>query len=261
MARRSRVILVLHALPQVHTAVAQGAPRGSLVGAVAGWDELETAIKVSPPSTVAIVDPYHGGTAAEPAAELYDLLQRLPSTSVVPALEITAERAADVARLDEWGIAGLISVGHDDTPAGVGHRLAEACVLPLKRLLAALLPPDAAPHAYTLLFAATEAMCDGGTVADLAEAVDASPSTLLRWAESAGLPTPRTLLQWVRVLHAARLLDEPIRSVESVARTCGYASPAELRKVMLRLLGHTPAQLRSSAFDLASRRFLEILPH
>lgn len=256
--RRNRVILVLHPEPRVHAAIAEGAPAGALVSPVRGWDALEDAIKVSPPSTVTVVDPYFD-RAPEPATELFDLLRRLPSASVVPAIEVTPERAPDIARLDESGIAGLISTGHDDTPAAIGHRLAEACVSPLKRTLAAILPPETSPHAYTLLFAAAETMCDGGNVADLAKSIDASASTLLRWTLAAGLPTPRTLLQWVRVLLAARLLDEPIRSIDSVARTCGYASPAELRKVTIRLLGQTPAQLRSNAFNLASRRFLEVL--
>jgi AraC-like DNA-binding protein len=258
MSLRNRVILVLHPDQRVHAAIVEAAER-SVVSRVDDWTALEDALLAAPPSAVSIVDPYLGSLDGGPSAELHGLLQRLPSASVVPAVEVTPERAADLARLDEWGIAGLISTGHDDTPAAIAHRLVDACVRPLKRLLAMMLPPEASPHAYTLLFAAADTMCDGGNAADLAGAVEASPSTLLRWCEEAGLPKPRTLIQWMRVLLAASLLGESPRSPDAVARTCGYASAAELRRVTQRLLGRTPAQLRNDGFAHASVRFLQSL--
>jgi AraC-like DNA-binding protein len=259
MPLRNRVILVLHPEPQVHAAIAAAAGEGSFVTTVDDWPSVEEALLASPPSTVAVVDPYLGGSGPGPTRELHGLLQRLPSTSVVPALQVTPERAADVALLDEWGVAAIISSGHDDTPAALSRRLGDACVRPLKRLLASMLPPEASPHAITLLFAAADTMCDDGNVADLATALEASPSTLLRWCGAAGLPSPRTLLQWVCVLHAANLLEEPVRTPEAVARTCGYASAAELRTVTQRLLGRTPAQLRTAGFQHAAARFRQAL--
>jgi AraC-like DNA-binding protein len=259
MPLRNRVILVLHSEPEVHAAIVGAAGKGSVVSSVDDWPSLEDALLASPPSTVAVVDPYLGASVPGPAGELHALLQRLPSASLVPALEVTPERASDVTLLDEWGVAGIISTGHDDTPAAISRRIGDACVRPLKRLVAEMLPPETSPHAYTLLFAAADTMCDDGNVADLATSLEASPSTLLRWCEAAGLPPPRTLLQWVRVLHAANLLEEPVRTPEAVARTCGYASAAELRTVTRRLLGRTPAQLRTAGFRHAAGRFLEAL--
>jgi AraC-like DNA-binding protein len=259
MPLRNRVILVLHPEPRVHATVAEAAGEASLVTTVDDWPGLEEALLASPPSTVAVVDPYLGGTGPGPARELHGLLQRLPSTSVIPVLEVTAERAPDVTLLDEWGVAAIISSGHDDTPAAISRRLDDACVRPLKRLLASMLPPETSPHAYTLLFAAADTMCAGGNAADLATALEASPSTLLRWCEAAALPSPRTLLQWVRILLAASLLEEPVRTPDSVARTCGYASTAELRTVTQRLLGRTPAQLKTDGFPHAAARFLQAL--
>jgi AraC-like DNA-binding protein len=219
---------------------------GSLVTSVPDWSALEAAILASPPSTIGIVDPYEAGEENRPAPHLRDLLRRLPSASIVPALDVTPERASDVARMDDWGIADLISTGHDDTPEAIRQRLADACARPLKRLIATLLPSDTSPHAYLLLSAAAETICDGGTVADFSSALNVSPSTLLRWCEEALLPNPRTLLQWVRMLLAGNLLAEQPRTIENVASASGYATPAELRRVMLRLVGSTPAQLRAS---------------
>lgn len=255
----TRVILVLHPDHRVH-AVVRDAARHAVVSALDDWQALHKALLVTPPSTVGVVDPYFASQEPGPSPELHALLMRVPSASLIPALEITPESASDLALLDAWGTAGFISTGHDDTPAAIASRLADACLLPLKRLLAATLPADASPNAYTLLFAAADAICHGGNATDLATALQASPSTLLRWCEEAGLPTPRTLLQWVRVLLATCLLAEPARTPDAVARACGYASRAELRRVTQRLLGQTPVQLRSDGFAHASACFLRSLP-
>ncbi|HEU4559052.1 MAG TPA: AraC family transcriptional regulator [Longimicrobium sp.] len=252
------MILVLHTAA-VQELIGRAAADGTLVSRVSGWPELDAAILTAPPSTIAVVDPYEGAEEAGPSRMLRDLLRRLPSTSVVPVLHVTPDRAQDVALLDEWGIAGVISTGHDDTASAVRHRLRDACVRPLKRMLASMLPASASPRAFTLLSVAADVVADGGSVSDFADALGASPSTLLRWCDEAHLPNPRTILQWVRVLLAAKFLDEEKRTLDSIAVACGYASTAELRKVMLRLTSFTPAQLRTSqtALEISSTRFLE----
>lgn len=260
MPRSTRVVLVLHGDPAMQSVVASAARPQALVTGVSGWTALAEAIKETPPSTVSVVDPYFGTATPGPAAELRMLLERMPSSSVIAALTVDETRARDVATLDDWGVAGIISVGHDDTPAAIQQRLANACAHPIKRLLGNILPPEISPHAYALIFAAADTTCEGGAVADLSEALGASPSTLLRRTEEAGLPNPRTLLQWMRILIAAKLLQEPERDVDHVARATGYASTGELRRVTQRHIGVTPAQLRDrAAFHLAAQRFTEAL--
>lgn len=257
--RRERVILILHGDAAVKAAITSAA-NGSLVSHVPDWDALSIAIITAPPSAVAVVDPYFGTSGSKQAFELRDLLHRFTSASIVPILKVTPSRASDVAMLDEWGIASIISTGHDDTPAAISHRLGDACVRPLKRLLASILPATTSPHAFPLLCAAAETIADGGTVADFASSVNASPSTLLRWCEEARLPNPRTILQWVRVLLSSKYLEEQERTIESIATSCGYASPAELRKVTLRLVGLSPAQIRTEGgFQTAAGRFAATL--
>ena len=202
------------------------APSRTVVSSVPDWAALADGIKQTSPSTVSVVDPYFGTAGARLAPELRELLHRFPSASVISALDVRQERARDVALLDAWGVAGIITSGHDDTPAAIEQRLAEACAWPLKRLVGSILPPELSPHAYALILAAADVTCDGGKVADFSEALGASPSSLLRRAEEAGLPTPRTLLQWMRILLAAKLLEEPERGIEDVARNAGCAGVA-----------------------------------
>ena len=61
----------------------------------------------------------------------------------------------------------------------------------------------------------------------------------------------------MRILLAAVLLDDPGRTVLSVAHACGYASDSSLRRAMQDFLGTGPSALRrEGAFGRASRVFL-----
>lgn len=57
---------------------------------------------------------------------------------------------------------------------------------------------------------------------------------------------PGTWLTYQRVLHAQRLLESTGRSVDEVARLCGFLSPAALRRQFRRHVGVTPGAYRQS---------------
>jgi AraC-like DNA-binding protein len=107
---------------------------------------------------------------------------------------------------------------------------------------------------------AAEVVSLGGRGRDLARALHLSERTVLRWSERAVLPPPRRLMAWMRILLAASLLDDPGRTVLSVAYACGYSSDSSLRRAMQDFLGTIPTTLRrEGAFSRASARFLEEL--
>jgi AraC-like DNA-binding protein len=115
-------------------------------------------------------------------------------------------------------------------------------------------------RARTLLMAAAEVVSMGGRGRDLARSLHLSERTVLRWSERSGLPPPRRLMAWMRILLAASLLDDPGRTVLSVAFACGYSSDSSLRRAMQDFLGTIPTTLRrEGAFSRASRLFLEEL--
>src|SRR3712207_9332148 len=95
-------------------------------------------------------------------------------------------------------------------------------------------PPRSTLFPYTTLFrsivdAAAEVVAVGGHGRDLARSLQLSRRTLLRWCERAELPPPRKLLAWMRILLACELLDDPGRTVLSVAHACGYSRSEERR--------------------------------
>jgi len=226
------------------------------------WDALRAAVSEAPPAALLIVDPYATVSRDGPqlAPELRALLWEFPSATVVAAMEVRPGRSHDLRTLGEWGVTDVISLDDEATQEAITRRLRAAQGRPLQNLLQRCLPATISGRARTLLMTAAEIVSMGGRGRDLARALHLSERTVLRWSERAGLPPPRRLMAWMRILLAASLLDDPGRTVLSVAYACGYSSDSSLRRAMQDFLGTIPTTLRKEgAFARASRLFLEEL--
>lgn len=257
----TRPLLVLHRDDGFRERVRTVAGRDYTYRAVTDWWALGEAVREAPPSALVVVNPYEArAERGGPAPELRALLVEFPSTPVFAAMEITTDRFEDLRTLGKWGVVQVISTAHDDTPRALEHRFRAAQGRPLKSLLEQVLPTETTGRARAIINAAAEIVVVGGHGSDLARALRLSRRTLLRWCERAELPPPRKLLAWMRILLAAELLDDPGRSVLSVANACGYSSDSGLRRVTQKFVGANPTELRQrGAFARASRSFLEIL--
>src|SRR4051812_3785545 len=84
---------------------------------VAGWGELAGELARAPGTAVSIVDPYDPARPGELSAELGALLARFPAATVIAALPVEPGKAAELRTLFEWGVADVIALGREDTPA------------------------------------------------------------------------------------------------------------------------------------------------
>ncbi|HEX5520620.1 MAG TPA: helix-turn-helix domain-containing protein [Longimicrobiaceae bacterium] len=255
-----RPLLVLHPDAAFRARVRRAGEEEYEYHDVADWESLVEAVETTPPAALIVVDPYaraNGNKVLSPL--LRTLLAQFPSLAVVAALEVTPSRFEDVRVLGQWGVVQVIALDHDDTQQAVARRLRAARGRPLQALLEQTLPADASGRARAIIEAAADIVAVGGHGRDLARELFLSRRTLLRWCKRAGLPPPRTLLAWMRVLQAAELLDDPGRSVLSVAHICGYSSDSGLRRITQKFLGASPSAMREQgAFKLAARAFLAV---
>lgn len=156
-----------------------------------------------------------------------------------------------------WGVTEVISPEEAGSTLAITQLLQEARGRPLQRLLNAELPEVLSAPALALLNAAVDVASAGGTARDLARTLYFSRRSVLRRYRQAGLPAPRRLLAWVRVLLATEMLDDPGRRVADVAYGCGYSSDNALRTALQQFVGVAPTALRrDGAFALAADRFL-----
>jgi AraC-like DNA-binding protein len=227
---------------------------------VAEWAELAGELARAPGTAVSIVDPYDPARPGELAAELGALLARFPAATVIAALPVGPGNAAELRTLFEWGVADVIALGREDTPAALARRVRAVQARTVHRLLKRALPRGVPSRARILLTTAAETVAAGGQAPELAAALGVNERTVPRWCRRADLPAPRRLLAWLRLLLAADLLDDPGRPVASIAEACGYASEVSLKAALRQFMGAPPSELRRrGAFDTAARAFAQEL--
>jgi AraC-like DNA-binding protein len=254
-----RPLLVLHADASFREQVRKAGGKRFDYVQVEEWDQMRELVRTSPPAALIVVDPYEDA-GDELSASLRALLLEFPSATVIAALALRPDRYRDLRTLGAWGVADVIVRGEDDTTDAIARRLRAIQGRPLQSLLERSLPGNTSGQARALLMAAAEVVSTGGQARELARMLYLSPRTLLRWCERAELPPPRRILVWMRVLMAAELLDDPGRTVSSVAHACGYSSDNSLRRALQDFLDTTPTTLRrEGAFSTASRAFLKDL--
>lgn len=262
MAAPPRPLLILHTNGAFRDHLRRLGTRGFHCSFLATWDRLREAVIAAPPAAILVVDPYTGAAPPQPqlSSDLRSLLLEFPSATVLAALDLLPGRSRDLRTLGEWGVSDVICLNEDDTHEAVYRRVRAVEGRTLQTLLQRTLPPLMSGRARMLMMTAAEVVSVGGRGRDLARRLHLSERTVLRWAARAGLPPPRRMLAWMRILLAAALLDDPGRSVLSVARACGYASDSSLRRAMQDFLHTGPTALRrEGAFGRAAAAFLDEL--
>lgn len=262
MKKTRRQILVLHEDPVLRECLMGVARSGS--GAlewVADWEALQDAVKSAPASAIVVVDPYAGmPNRGEISIELSALMNRYPSVAVVAAIEMRPGCIEDARRLGEYGVVQIIDLDGELSGRHVAALLTAVCGRPLRTLVQRALPRYTGAAARSILATAARTVSEAGHGSDLARALHITPRTLSRWCRRAGLPPPRRLLAWMRVLLAAEMLDDPGRTVSDVAFACGYSADGSLRHAFRAFVDLSPTELRArGAFDTVAEGFLREL--
>lgn len=254
-------LYILHPDPVLHELLDRVPGRTYYVVPVADWSALADALQRSSPMAVAVVDPgIHREDPAAPAETLRRLLESYPSSTVVAALPVRGQDSVVLQTLRDWGVADVLDLIRERTPDAVARRLRVVQGRTPQRVLARALPGSVSGRTRALLGVAAETVARGGMVPELARALDVTERTVARWHQQADLPPPRRVLVWLRLLLAADLLDNPGRSLEAVARGCGYAGGASLKATLRAVLRMTPRELRAEgAFRTTVQRFQEEL--
>lgn len=253
-----RPLIVMHPDRVFQARVRDAARKEFSIELLPDWEALGEALPRVSLAALVVVDPYLGSGAGL-ASELRWVIDRFPSVPVLAALEVNARRYADLRILGEWGVMEILLLDEHDA-AAIRHLLLVVRGRPLQSLLERALPAQLSGRAHSILHAAAAVAAAGGQSEDLARALHASLRTLLRWCDTEGLPPPRQTLAWMRILLTAEMLEDPGRSVENVATSCGYASDSGLRRAFSDLVATSPRALRKrGSFATVSGAFRRTL--
>ncbi len=193
---------------------------------------------------VAIVELHDAsGTSTLPAIRL--LRERYPSIAVLTYVSVTAGALRETAEAGTLGVRRVIVRDVDDhgaplrdiVAAALGAGVAEEIV----RAAHPVVPGALRPFVRFCAASATRPF----HVEDAARALGMHRRTLVYRLRAAGLPPPREIVAWNRLLHAARLLDDPGRALDRVASELGFASASSLYNTLRHYTGLAPSALRA----------------
>ena len=146
----------------------------------------------------------------------------------------------------------------------VGHPVSPVAA----RIVARVIPALVGDSSDRLLSEETRAFFEAlarlapalSTVRGLARHLRVRPSTLMSRFHRASLPSPKTYLAGMRLLHAAFLFQNPGLAVSDVAYRLDYSSPQSFGRHLRAVLGVTASEFRRRfPFDVALARYVDLL--
>lgn len=191
------------------------------------------------------------------------LIREFPSVPTVALVSQYGPRATETLLL--LGASGVKRVIDVTAPTGWAH-LRELLTQPVTRSVARIQGPvlaalkDVTPDTRVFLEAMIRLAPDTPTVRNLSKRLGVRPSTLMSRFARAELPSPKSYLAAVRLLHAAQLFEDSGLSIADVAYRLEYSSPQSFGRHVRSLLGITSTEFRNRfPFPVAVERFVTLL--
>ena len=198
---------------------------------------------------LAVVDPWDERTDSSAHRNLGLLLDGLEESRVVLYVSPSTYDPGTLAEITRAGFSSLLIAGVDDDPGAVRQVIGSASAQLFLGSVASRLKGHLEPPRWEFLVCALAASIRSRGVDDLAYDVGMSARNLRTRAHELGLPSPRHLLRWGRVCHAAGLQGIGVRSTARVAFYIGYGDPASLCRLFREVLGCTAREFRESKMD------------
>ena len=220
------------------------------------WRELMRCVKREP--AIAAIADLHAEPGKDGVLRVYRFAQRFPNTPILAWGDLDGR---DLFRLGKAGVTDILAAPDAGNAELVAELIREVTADSLSDTLDRRLSERLAAAGRRITTAAVEGIPDAIQVPDLARELGMSVSTLERRCEACGLTTPGRVLLWLRVIYGLRWLQEPGRSVESVAGQLGYSSGAAFRRAIKATMGENATPLRNSdGLQTAIEGFLQECP-
>jgi AraC-like DNA-binding protein len=226
-------------------------------------DTVPDAIRIvrERPVDAVVVSVHH--CRPEQLDEVARLVRAFPSVPTVALVSRHDARATEMLlRLGASGVRAVVDV---TGPTG-WTRLRDIVTQPVTRSVARIQGPILAeldylaPDARLFLEVLIRLAPDTPTVRELSARLRVRPSTLMSRFARAGLPSPKSYLAAVRLLHAAQLLEAEGLSIADVAYRLDYSSPQSFGRHVRSLLGITSTEFRRRfPFPVAVERFNSLM--
>jgi AraC-like DNA-binding protein len=219
----------------------------------ADWRELRELYLDAPTTSLFIAEPFASGVDGDVVhEELRRFLADFPACALIAPAAVDERSLRTVRALAACGVTDLLEVPDGLEEWRLEARLQMNVERRVHRALEGLALLEA-PATRVFLAAAAVVIAQTGDPARVARALKVSEGELADFCERRALPEPGRLLEWIRLVYASELLDEPGRPPSSAARTLGYSGEGEMEEAAMRLVGLPVGELRAlGAYRLAA---------
>jgi AraC-like DNA-binding protein len=220
------------------------AGRRFLVAACESWDAVVALIAGGRAAAVLTEPRDRGNVSIAPRVRL--LREGYPSIPVIGYIRGSRTISRDILDLARAGVNELVHAGFDDVGVAFRAALASASASCIAERLLSELSPAIPPAVWGLVAFCVERANAPLSVRELAHAFAVDPRTVERRFRESGMPSPREVIGWARLLLASTLLEDAGRPLEQVAYTLDFPSGAALRNMLRRYTDLRPQELREN---------------
>jgi len=184
------------------------------------------------------------GVSAEAAFdEVRELRRRHPALAAIVYGDRAPERARDLFDAGRAGLEGLVVAGIGDDTKGLRRAIDDAEATSVARTLRPALG-KVSPRVRDATMLCVVRAYRPIEPRELAGVIGIGRRRLAHLLAAERFPTTRRLIAWGRLIMAARLLEDPSRSANQVARVLRYPSGTALRNACRRYLQAAPQEIR-----------------
>jgi hypothetical protein len=186
---------------------------------------------------------------------LTEIVRRHPTVTVVGIARVRGGIWPELCAFAHAGADEVILLPYDEPSAAIS-RAVRGNLLPRARRALLTRLPEILPEARAeLICAAVNIMGPGLNVDALARSLGVNRRTLSNRTASIGLPHPKLIVAYARLLTGWQLLqDQRTRSVAEAVKLIGFPSLRPFRIALMRLLGLSLAQFRTVSLEVLADR-------
>ena len=177
---------------------------------------------------------------------VHQIRRRFVHLPLLLYMDCSPDAVRRVLALAKAGADNVILRHIDDVGTSLRKALAKATFNRAGDDVVDILSPYAPSLVRPILAYAIAHADEAVSVQDIATGVGVHRKTVLNRLMAAGFPAPSALVSWCRLIVAARLLEDPGRSVEQVAHALRFGSATALRNMLRRHTGLSPRHIRST---------------
>lgn len=233
-------------LGRLERARLQDAVRGrAILESVDTVAALESLVARSVPRVSAVVTEPFDARRTPVAPTLARLKAEYPGIALIGLCQPAHRFSSEIVALVHAGVHELVFRGVDDSSAAFRQTLARASQTSAAREVLAALGEHLTPDAMSIVETCVQYAWPDFSSRALAQVLGVNVKTLVKQCRTSGLPSPGALLNWVRLMVVAYLLEAEGRALEHVAAAFGLDSASPLRNLMKRYTGLRSLEVRS----------------